>query len=225
MKTALICVCLLQLFVNCEAFLPAPFWPHVSNTDTTTCLYEGMTKKERHEEIAAVEADTYGRSPVATVPNGPPEQDELADFIRFIAKTADDKKGNNIVALRVSAINTAMSFLVLVSGNSVPQNQAIADAVMDGVREKYKLRPVGSGGAEGKARSGWVLLDYGNVMVHVMDRKSRNYYSIEEYWSGKGAEYLDLSDVVISHSDGSSAPSSSDPTEPSLEPEQDPFWS
>jgi ribosome-associated protein len=127
-----------------------------------------------------------------------PEQDDLAELVRCIVRAADGRKADNIVALRVSAVSTVTSFMVIVTGNSRPQNQAIASAVKDEVETKFEgILPGSTGVPEGSADSGWTVLDYGSVMVHVMTPKSRLFYNVEGQWRDKGGEYMNLSDVVL----------------------------
>lgn len=153
----------------------------------------------------------------------PPERDELADLVRCVVRAADGRKAEDIVAIRVSAISTLTSFVVIVCGNSRPQNQAIAAAVKDDVDEAYDMLPGSSGVPEGDAQSGWIVLDYGSVMVHVMTPKSRLYYNVEGQWKDKGGEYMDLSDVILPNSvEGGSMPSG---TMQGIPEEEDPFWS
>lgn len=73
----------------------------------------------------------------------------------------------------------------ILSGNSRPQNQAIAAAIKADVKEEYDLLPGSTGVPEGNADSGWIVLDYGGVMVHVMTPKSRLYYNVEGQWQDK----------------------------------------
>lgn len=130
-------------------------------------------------------------------PNVPPERDELADLVRCVVRAADGRKAENIIAMRVSKVSTITSWVVVVCGNSRPQNQAIAAAVKEDVLEQYDLLPGSAGVPEGDAQSGWIVLDYGSVMVHVMTPKSRLYYNIERQWKEKGGEYMDISDIII----------------------------
>jgi ribosome-associated protein len=87
-------------------------------------------------------------------PNVPPEQDELADMVRTIVRAADGRKAEKIVALRVSPVTTLTSFMVILSGNSRPQNQAIASAIQSDVLEAYGQLPGSEGVPEGTADSG-----------------------------------------------------------------------
>lgn len=165
-------------------------------------------------------SETVGDSPrPETIPI---DDDPTADLVRCIVKAADGRKAENIVALRVSPVSTLTSFLVILSGNSRPQNQAIAAAIRDDVLEEYDLKPMGNGVPEGSAESGWMLLDYGDVMVHVMTPKSRLYYNVEGQWREKGANEMDLSDVVIPNT---VEEFSMGGTMDIAEQEDDPFWS
>ena len=67
---------------------------------------------------------------------------------------------------------------------------------------------MGNGIPEGSADSGWILLDYGDVMVHVMTPKSRLFYDMEGVWRKRGGESLDLSSVLVVEDGGSNSSSS-----------------
>jgi len=160
------------------------------------------------------------------VGEGPPEDDELAPFVRTVAKAADMRKAEGIIAMRVSKLSTVASFVVICTGNSRPQNQAIAAAIADDVEEafgeEYLLQ--GNGVPEGNADSGWILLDFGDIMVHVMTPKSRLFYDIEGQWKEKGCEYMNLEDVLLPNSsDGSTKVGGTTMT--GISEEDDPFWS
>ena len=153
------------------------------------------------------------------------QQQEILDLVYCIAKAADGRKAENIVALHVHPVSTLTSYLVILSGNSRPQNQAIAAAITKDVQEQFDLRPGGSKGVpEGTADSGWMLLDYGTVMVHIMTPKSRLYYNVEGQWKDKGGVALDLSHVLIPNS-ALSAEAGFTPQAEEVPEEEDPFWS
>jgi ribosome-associated protein len=69
-------------------------------------------------------------------------------------------------------------FFVICSGESVPQVKAIADNIEDRLRERG-IRPVG---IEGKDNARWILIDYGDVVVHVFEDDTRRYYELEKFW-------------------------------------------
>jgi ribosome-associated protein len=103
---------------------------------------------------------------------------ETLELLKTIIKAADGRKAENIVSMYVAPVTTMTRYLVIVSGNSRPQNQAIANAVKKDVEEVFQIRPGSTGVPEGSADSGWMLLDFGSIMVHVMTPKSRIYYNI-----------------------------------------------
>jgi ribosome-associated protein len=159
---------------------------------------------------------------VGDVVSGPPERDESADLVRTVVQAADARKAEGIVALRVSRVSTVTSFVVIATGNSRPQNQAIAAAVRRDVEERYGLLPGSTGVPEGTAESGWMVLDYGSVMVHVMTPKSRLFYNVEGAWKDKGGEYMSLDDVVLPNTVPGDAKAG---TMQGIAKEDDPFWS
>jgi ribosome-associated protein len=150
-----------------------------------------------------------------------PNEDELAHLVKTIAKAADKRKAEDIKAIRVSKLTATTAFIVIVSGNSRPQNQAIAAAISDDVEQLYQGRTTKSGKMEGSADSGWILLDYGDVMVHVMTPKSRLFYDIEGIW--KKGEVLDLSEILVPNNSLGSDDGLSVSSKPEVE-EEDPFW-
>jgi len=164
------------------------------------------------------------------LPNVSPNLDDLAPLIQTMAIAADKRKADNIVAMRISKLSTVASFVVICSGNSRPQNQAIAAAIKDEVAEVYGEEWVirGNGVPEGDADSGWILLDYGDVMVHVMTPKSRLFYDIEGQWREKGGEYMDLEDVLVkdvSPKEEKEKAAEVGTTMLGIAEEDDPFWS
>jgi ribosome-associated protein len=113
--------------------------------------------------------------------------DTELDLIHTIARAADGRKAENIVALYVAHITTLTSVLIVVSGNSRPQNQAIGTAIRTAVTARSiptstNQVPPPPPSIEGTAESGWMILDYGSVMVHIMTPKSRLFYNIEGKW-------------------------------------------
>lgn len=188
-----------------------------------------QTKKQADEMLEFMNEPVTESVDLSKVQPGPPTDDDLAPLVRVIAKAADMRKAEDIVAMRISKLSTVAGFIVICSGNSRPQNQAIASAIADDVDEEFDgdYCLLGNGVPEGNADSGWILLDYGDVMVHIMTPKSRLFYDIEGQWREKGGEYMDLNDVLLPNSPsdmGSSSPES-DGTMGGISEEDDPFWS
>ena len=102
------------------------------------------------------------------------------DVARRIVELAEDKKAADIVLLDLAGLTTLADAFVICSGGSERQLDAIADGIIEGMREE-KIRPIGR---EGTASSHWVLVDFGFVVVHVFTPPERDYYSREKHWSG-----------------------------------------
>ena len=92
---------------------------------------------------------------------------------------ADNKKAENLLVLDVRKLSSVTDFFVLASGSSLPHVRAIVDAITDGLRDNHELRPRV---VDGSPTGGWVVLDYFDVLVHVMRADVRERYDLESLW-------------------------------------------
>ena len=101
------------------------------------------------------------------------------DMLQIAAAAADAKGGEDLVALDVSAPLPLVDIFLLVTGRSERNVAAIADEIEDRLHQAghKRLR------REGRAESRWVLLDFGDLVVHVFHREERLYYGLERLWS------------------------------------------
>lgn len=90
-----------------------------------------------------------------------------------------DKKAFNVRVLDVRRISSLTDFLVLASGGSDRQVQAAAESVHLGLKHEHATRPLG---IEGMNEGRWVLIDYGDVMVHVFQEPVRQFYDFDGLW-------------------------------------------
>lgn len=97
----------------------------------------------------------------------------------LVIDVLDDMKGLDIVRLDVRKLTTVTDFMVVASGTSNRHVKALADTVYDKAKE-VGHKPSGVEGAEG---SEWVLLDLGDILVHVMLPRVRDFYNLEKLWS------------------------------------------
>lgn len=108
------------------------------------------------------------------------------------ARAASDKKAIDVVAIDVADLLVVTDYFVICTGNTDIQVRAIADAIEDRLREETGLKPIGREGVdEGK----WVLLDFGDFVVHVFQPEEREFYRLENLWSD--APRLDLPEDVV----------------------------
>ncbi|ABB33414.1 protein of unknown function DUF143 [Geobacter metallireducens GS-15] len=94
------------------------------------------------------------------------------------ARLALDKKALDVKILKIGRLSSIADYLVLASGRSDRQVQAIADSVKKGLKKYGKALDV-----EGLKEGNWVVIDYGDVLVHVFQEEVRRYYNLDELWS------------------------------------------
>jgi ribosome-associated protein len=92
---------------------------------------------------------------------------------------ADNKKAEDIVILDVRKLSSVTDFFVVASGTSEPHLRAIIDEVTDKLREDHGLRPRA---VDGSTHAAWVVMDYFDVIVHVMRADARERYDLESLW-------------------------------------------
>jgi ribosome-associated protein len=92
---------------------------------------------------------------------------------------ADNKKAENILVLDVRKLSSVTDFFVIASGTSQPHLRAIVEEIHSKLRDEHDLRPTRTDGA---TSGNWVVLDYFDVIVHVMHTEARQRYDLESLW-------------------------------------------
>lgn len=108
-----------------------------------------------------------------------PQEIEIPETVRRAAEAVLDKKGVALKVLYVGEVSDFADFFLICSGQSDRQVQAIARGVEERLAEEG-LKPLH---AEGVRQGKWVLLDYGDLIVHVFDEERREFYRLERLWS------------------------------------------
>jgi ribosome-associated protein len=108
----------------------------------------------------------------------PIDTDTLA-VARSAARAADDKQGSEIRVIDVSAVLPIVGLFVVTSGGNTRLVRTIAGEIEDRIRLEHRRSPLRT---EGISESQWVLLDYGDVVVHVFAEETRRYYEIERLY-------------------------------------------
>lgn len=98
--------------------------------------------------------------------------------VRVAAHAAQEKKAIDLAVLDLQGLSTIADFFLVCSARSAPQADTIADAVRGALRAEG-VRPRHN---EGSAQSGWLLLDYGDVVVHVFLEETRGFYALDRLW-------------------------------------------
>src|SRR5947199_9991527 len=92
---------------------------------------------------------------------------------------ADNRKAENVVILDVRDLSSVTDYFVIASGSSEPHLRAIVDEITDKLREDHHLRPKA---IDGTLQAAWIVLDYFDVIVHVMRKDVRERYDWETLW-------------------------------------------
>lgn len=124
-----------------------------------------------------------------TQPSAAPSNLTSREKAVLAARFADDKKAEEITVLDVVGVCTFTDTFVICTGTTSIQLRAISEGVRMGLAEKADVRP---GGVDGVRHANWVVMDYGDFVVHIMSRESRDYYQLENLWGdGRPVEWQD----------------------------------
>ena len=105
---------------------------------------------------------------------------EFEKLIKLCEEIAYDRKAENIIRLDLSEMSAVSDYFILCTATSEPHIRAISERIQRGVLEKLKVKPVH---VDGSPESRWVIVDFGNLMVHIMTADSRELYQLEELWN------------------------------------------
>ncbi|MFQ5944542.1 MAG: ribosome silencing factor [Anaerolineales bacterium] len=106
--------------------------------------------------------------------------DASLELAHSIVDTLEEKKGEDILLLDLTGVAAFTNLFVICSGGSERTLKALSNEVRRAVRETYQQRPLQ---VEGDSKSGWILLDYGGVILHLFSPTLREYYALEQLWS------------------------------------------
>lgn len=97
------------------------------------------------------------------------------------ARVAEENRGRDVVVLDLRGQTSVFDFFVIATGTSLRQLHAIADEISRTFKGDYGQKRIGK---EGYRAGGWVLMDYGDVVIHLFDAAHREYYDLEHLWGG-----------------------------------------
>ena len=109
----------------------------------------------------------------------PPTLSRSHEQAIFIAQAARDKKAEDVLVLEVSELTSIADYFIFTSGESDRQVRGLAAFIEKEMTLRYHTHPV----IEGKETANWVLLDYGDIIVHIFRSDIRQYYALEKMWA------------------------------------------
>ena len=113
-------------------------------------------------------------------------------LIDTAVRALDMKKGENIRVRKVADLTIITDYFIIVEAGSTTHTRALADDVEYQLKRHLGIDPEK---IEGNAASGWMIIDYGSVLIHVFERKTREFYSLERLW--QDGEYIDISNILL----------------------------
>jgi ribosome-associated protein len=112
------------------------------------------------------------------------------ELARTIAELLEDKKAEDILVLDLRPDQVIADFFVIATGNSDRQLRALSDWVKTELRDRFAVTPYSVEGGSGE--SGWVLMDYGYIMVHLFLEDRRHYFDLEGLWRAESKVILNI---------------------------------
>jgi ribosome-associated protein len=113
-------------------------------------------------------------------------REELKDCVRLIMTAAEEKKAEDIIAVRVADKTIVADWFVFMSGTSALHVKSICDAIEEKTEEAHLALRRREGYNEGR----WIVLDYSNILVHIFHPEEREYYNVERLWMDETTEIL-----------------------------------
>jgi ribosome-associated protein len=104
---------------------------------------------------------------------------ELDEEVKLALHCADEKKAVDTIVLDLRGITSFTEFFLITSGTNQRQVQAISDEIVEQLKKQMKVKAIR---VEGYSGAEWVLLDYGDFVVHIFNEKSRAFYDLERLW-------------------------------------------
>lgn len=126
-----------------------------------------------------------------TIRDDTPVDEQDVEKLMLAAEAAASRKALQMTAIDIRKIASFAEFFLVCSGTSTRQVQAIADEVMDRLKKDRSSRPLH---IEGYDAGTWILLDYGDLIVHVFTEEAREFYQLERLW--RDADRIALPEVM-----------------------------
>lgn len=176
---ALLCLCLMCL----DSFrVISPL--RLSHTDVSLNALRNPGTKRNKQMKNILQSLVDERNP--KLPDIALSEDPILPMVEAAVRAADKRKAPYINSFRVTHLTEVTQFMLVIEGNSKPQNMAISLSIEDDLLQEFSATP----DKQGEAASGWIILDYGSLIVHVMTPQMRNFYKLEKRWKNAEVSFI-----------------------------------
>lgn len=152
------------------------FCPVYTPNYTTTLQMPSLSWEDTCDRMGTVNKRCYF--------HGLPDKEDCLDsnqLARRIVEIVEDKQATDILLLNVSEQTTIATYFVIATVDTERQANAIREDLWEQLQVKENIRPLNSGESTGRS-GGWILLDYGDVILHLFTEEARAYFNLEELW-------------------------------------------
>lgn len=115
------------------------------------------------------------------------ENEKIENLVKTAFEAIDDKKGEEIRILDISKVSVIADYFIIAHGNNINQVQSICDEV----EQRLGRLGVHAKQVEGYEKANWILMDFGDIIIHVFDKENRLFYDLERIW--RDGEVVDSS--------------------------------
>lgn len=112
----------------------------------------------------------------------------MKDLLKIAYNALDEKKGENICIIDIRGISIIADYFIIVNGSNINQ----LDALTDNVEKKMREAGIHPRQTEGKS-SGWILMDYNDIVIHIFSKEDREFYDLERIWND--GRIIDIADL------------------------------
>lgn len=104
--------------------------------------------------------------------------EKIKEMALLAVQTLEDKKAEDVCVIDIRSISVIADYFIIAGGNNLSQIQALSDAVEEKLgKAGYPLKQI-----EGYQTANWILLDFGDIIIHIFDRENRLFYDLERIW-------------------------------------------
>jgi len=132
-------------------------------------IMEELQEKSLQRETEVIEIEQKKTTPFS----------ELDEEVKLALTCASEKKASHLIAIDLREIASFTEFFIIATANNQRQTQAISDEINEQLKKQLDSRPVR---IEGYSSGEWILLDYGDFIVHVFEKNAREFYDLERLW-------------------------------------------